>query len=154
MPYSMRITHKIRVYKNEDKSSVLNLIRLNTPLYFDIEEETDLSNYLKHEIERYFVVEVNDQIIGCGGFNFDKTSSIYKIAWDIIHPNFQSKGIGKSLLEYRLNEIRLLNTNHPIVVRTSQKVFPFYEKNGFQLDYVKEDYWAKGLDLYYMIYRS
>ena len=36
----------IREYKSIDKSSVMNLIRLNTPEYFAPEEENDFSNYL------------------------------------------------------------------------------------------------------------
>ena len=40
-------------YFPSDIGAVLKLIRLNTPLYFALEEEVDLSEYLDNEMEYY-----------------------------------------------------------------------------------------------------
>ncbi len=48
----------------------LNCFRLNTPEYFSESEENDLALFLENEIEHYFVLLVDDVILGCGGFNF------------------------------------------------------------------------------------
>lgn len=138
----------IKRFRTKDKAEIIKLIQLNTPEYFDASEEKDLSNYLDNEIEDYFVFEENAQIIGCGGINYDENNAV--ISWDIIHPEHQGKGIGKQLLQHRINFIKS-NTNHKmIIVRTSQLTDKFYEKLAFKLEFIKKDYWAKGYDLYQM----
>ena len=39
-----------------------------------------------------------------------------------------------------------------ITVRTSQLVYKYYEKFGFQTKEIIKDFWAKGYDLYRMEY--
>ena len=81
----------IRQYSSYDYDSVLELIRLNTPTYFSREEEKDLADYLKFKIQDYFVIDLNNQIVGSGGINYsdDKVKGI--ISWDMIDPKFQGK---------------------------------------------------------------
>ena len=79
----------IRAYKNSDKESILNLLKLNTPEYFSTEEEKDLIYYLENDIEYHFVLEYNKQIVGSGGFNFSEDKKTGKISCDILHPHFQ-----------------------------------------------------------------
>jgi ribosomal-protein-alanine N-acetyltransferase len=142
----------IRDYNHLDKSAVLRLLQLNTPSYFAKSEENDLVNYLDYEIDKYFIVESNNELIGSGGINFkqidDKKIGI--ISWDIIHPNYQGKGIGRKLLEYRLEILKNDHSLTEIIVRTSQHVFKFYENSGFTLKEVVYDYWSEGYDLYAM----
>ena len=145
----------IRLYKHEDKDFVLNLLKQNTPEYFSPEEEADFIHYLEHELDLYFVVEAENQIMGCGGINRFPEQGLPKISWDMIHPDFQGKSIGKKLLQYRL---RLLQEEeqhiHTIQVRISQIAYRFYEKNQFELKSITKDYWAKGFDLYDMILKK
>lgn len=145
---------KIREYKKSDKENVLNLIRLNIPKFFDYYEEKDLTNYLDNEIDRYFVVEENDQIVGSGGFNHFKSEKEVRISWDIFHPEYQGKGLGTLLLEHRIKEIKTLDDVEKIIVRTSQHAHKFYEKNNFKLIETHADYWAKGFDMYLMEYSN
>ena len=140
----------IREYSSEDKEHLLSLIRLNTPEYFDSSEEADLIFYLDNEVEDYFVVEENETIVGCGGINYSEEENAAVISWDIIHPDHQGKGIGRKLLEFRINHVKEYSNYKTIVVRTSQLTDKFYEKLGFKLEFVKKDYWAKGYDLYQM----
>jgi ribosomal protein S18 acetylase RimI-like enzyme len=142
----------IREYKNSDKEVVLNLLRLNTPKYFSPDEEKDLIYYLENEIDYYFVLEINNQIVGAGGINFSDDKTIGKISWDIFHPEFQGKSLGSQLLIYRIEKLRQFKDIQQISVRTSQLVFKFYEKLGFELIEIVEDYWAKGFHLYQMKY--
>lgn len=143
---------EIRTYQPEDKHHVLHLFRLNTPNYFAPEEETDLIFYLNQELELYYVVEFNSEIIGCGGINFAENKTIGKISWDILHPDYQGKMIGTQLLQFRLEKLKAIKNIEKITVRTSQFVYKFYEKQGFHLLKIRKDYWAKGFDLYDMEY--
>ena len=144
----------IREYKSIDKSTVINLIKLNTPKYFAPEEENDFSNYLDNERELYYVLLFNEKIVGCGGINFAENKTIGKISWDILHPQYQGKSLGSQLLKYRIEKIKVIDSIQKITVRTSQLAYKFYEKQGFELNEVKEDYWAKGFDLYRMEYKG
>jgi len=140
----------IRPYSPTDDLAPLELLRLNTPHYFAESEKADLIDYLAHHIDRYYVVEVDGTIMGCGGFNRTADSKRGVLSWDIIHPDAQGKGIGSALAKFRIAEMRKLGVAE-IGVRTTQLVYPFYEKMGFKLKApVVKDYWAEGFDLYDM----
>ncbi len=138
----------IRAYREEDKFQVIELLRQNTPEYFDVSEEKDLEHYLENEVEDYFVFTLNSKIVGAGGINYFPKEHLARISWDIVDPNVQGKGIGKQLLEYRLEHLKKNEGISVIVVRTTQLVYKYYEKMGFELDKMKKDFWAKNFDLY------
>ncbi|MEL6810376.1 MAG: GNAT family N-acetyltransferase [Bacteroidota bacterium] len=140
----------IRAYQDNDKDRLLELIKLNVPRYFAPDEIADFETYLTQDREDYFVVEDNSVVIGCGGINYVIEDATAYISWDIIHPNFHGKGIGGQLVHFRIAHIQEKASFHTVVVRTSQRTYKFYEKQGFELKSVKKDFWAPGFDLYYM----
>lgn len=144
----------IRDYRTNDKSEVIDLLRLNTPEYFDPSEEKDFENYLDHQAEDYFVYEVNSKIIGAGGINYCLKDKLARISWDMIDPKLQGKGIGKKLIQYRLKRINENPEIEQIMVRTSQLAYQFYEKFGFELERVEKDFWAKNFDLYQLTIKN
>jgi len=148
------MSFKIRDYKRQDKNAVLDLLRLNTPHYFAVEEEKDLVYFLENEIEYYFVLECNEKIAGCGGFNFSGDHTTGKISWDIFHPDYQGRSFGSKLLHYRIEKLKEFTELESITVRTTQLVYKFYEKNGFELLEIAENYWAPGFHLYKMRYKE
>lgn len=141
---------QIRTFHSSDTPRLLELLRLNTPEYFSASEEDDLVFYLNNEIEQYFVLLVNNEIMGCGGFNFSEDLKIGKISWDIFHPKSQGKGLGTALTNYRIELLKEIKSIEKISVRTSQLVYPFYAKFGLELKEVIKDYWADGFDLYHL----
>lgn len=144
----------IREYEAKDKNEVINLIRLNTPKYFAVNEEEDLNKYLELERELYYVLLYDQKIVGCGGINFLDNDTTGKISWDIFHPDYQGNSLGTLLLKYRLDILNSMSGVQQIVVKTSQIAYKFYEKQGFVLIEVIKDYWAEGFDLYYMEYKK
>lgn len=140
----------IRDYTDKDKLKVIELLRQNTPEYFDPSEESALEHYLNHEIEDYFVFEHHSEVLGAGGINYFPKEKIAKISWDIISPTSQGKDIGTKLTEYRIHHLRNNPKIESIIVRTSQLAYRFYEKMGFELEHIEKDFWAKDFDLYQM----
>lgn len=144
---------RIRKYHISDKPELMEILQMNTPQYFAKTEIKDFDHYLDSAIEQYFVIEINDKIVGSGGINFEKASKTGKLSWDIINPNFQGKGLGTDLLKHRITLLQSMPDVEKITVRTSQFAFQFYEKNGFVLEETQKDFWAKGFDMYKMIYK-
>lgn len=140
----------IRPYTHQDKIKVIDLLRQNTPKYFDPSEENDLVKYLEHELQDYFVYEENSQIMGAGGINYFPEEKSARISWDIIHPQSQGRGIGRKLIEHRISHIKNNKNIDSVIVRTSQHVYSFYKKMGFTIEKVEKDYWAKDYHLYLM----
>lgn len=140
----------IREYSHIDKPKLIELLRRNTPEYFDSSEERDFENYLDNQVEDYFVFEENSVIIGAGGINYFPTKKLARISWDMVHPKSHGKGIGKKLTQFRINHLKDISEIEVIVVRTSQFAYKFYEKMGFELEKVEKDFWAKNFDLYQM----
>jgi [ribosomal protein S18]-alanine N-acetyltransferase len=143
----------IRSYTSKDKKELIGLLRLNTPQYFDEAEESDFILYLDNHAENYFVVEDQGKVIGSGGINYFVDARLARISWDIIHPDFQGKGVGKELTLYRISQIRKDPSINLICVRTTQLVYKFYQKLGFTLERIEKDFWAQGFDLYQMTLR-
>ena len=143
----------IREYQSKDKNEVINLIKLNTPDYFAVDEEDDLNKYLETEIELYYVLLYDQKIVGCGGINFADNITTGKISWDIFHPHYQRKSLGTKLLKHRIDILNSIDGIQKITVRTSQVAYKFYEKQGFELLEIKKDYWAEGFDMYKMEYK-
>ncbi len=143
----------IREYETNDKEAVMDLLRLNTPEFFAAEEEHDLKNYLENERELYYVLVYDDKIVGCGGINFEDSTTTGKISWDIFNPDYQGKSLGTRLLKHRIEKLQSIDSIQKIMVRTSQVAYKFYEKQGFELLEISKDYWAEGFDMYNMIYR-
>ena len=145
----------IKKYSESDKQEVIKLLQLNTPEYFDPSEEIEFIDYLDNKIEDYFVVLRESKVVGAGGINYFPNENSSRISWDMIHPEYQGKGVGKELTQYRINLIKASSKNiELIVVRTTQLTYKFYQKMGFTLETVKKDFWAKGFDMYQMIIRN
>ncbi len=143
----------IREYIDSDKPEVLNLLLSNMPKYFDSKEAKDFEEYLDFKREKYYIVILDNTIIGAGGINYFPEERTARLSWDIIHLGYQGRGIGRNLAEYRIKQIKINGNIGSIVVRTTQLVYHFYQKLGFVLEKTEKDYWAIGFDLYYMTYR-
>ncbi len=142
--------YHIQTYQSIYKARLLELLALNTPRYFAPEEAADFSYYLDNEVDEYFVVLEGDSIIACGGINYFREQNKAHISWDMVHPNYQGKGIGKLLLQHRLNLIRKEKGIKKVIVNTSQFAEQFYARQGFKTLSEEKNYWAEGIHLLHM----
>jgi N-acetylglutamate synthase-like GNAT family acetyltransferase len=140
----------IRKYSNTDKLAVIELLKQNTPKYFDFSEEKGFENYLDNEVEDYFVYQESSEIMGAGGINYFPNEKTARISWDMVAPAAQGKGIGTILTEYRLMYLKENLNVEQIIVRTTQLAYPFYEKLGFELERIESKFWSENFDLYQM----
>jgi N-acetylglutamate synthase-like GNAT family acetyltransferase len=95
----------IRLYQAQDFVSMLKIIQLNTPKYFDPSEEKLFDKYLAYWTQNYFVIEVNGTTIGGGGFDIEKDQSA-SMSWGMIHPSWQGSGWGTKITKYRIEQIK------------------------------------------------
>jgi len=118
----------IRAFKSEDHTKLHKLLELNIPQYFAETDLEEFKEYLDNAVEDYFIVEMDQEIVGSGGINYDKENNIAKISGDVIHPVFQGRGIGKMLLQYRIDHIKKYNPNLNITVRLHRLYINFMRK--------------------------
>lgn len=143
----------IRKFESKDKASVLQILQSNIPKYFAPEELEDFELYLEKEMEDYFVMEISRKIVGAGGINSFPKEKEARISWDMVHPSCHGQGIGRELTLHRIEHVQEKRSFEKLVVRTSQFVYPFYQKMGFKLEYSKKDFWAEGYDMYYLSHK-
>ena len=141
---------EIRKFESSDREKVINLLRMNTPDFFSPNEEKDLIYYFDFHADNYYVIENQNNIIGAAGFNLSGDGKTGYLSWDIIHPEYQGKGIGSELTRFRIQRIKAIDTVQTLAVRTSQLAYKFYEKFGLILRETVRNYWDEGFDLYQM----
>ncbi len=152
----------IRPYTPADRQPCIEIFKSNMPNFFAPHELGDFENWLtakdntqiaykSNESEYYYVVELDKQIVGCGGFYIPKSNAEARMAWGMVENRFHKKGIGRAFLEYRINQIRLINPEISIALDTTQHSFPFFEKIGFNVTKIQKDTYAPGLDRYDMV---
>lgn len=105
--------------------------------------------FLDNHAHDFYVCKDGDQVVGCGGHNFDGENTGV-LSWYMTDANYMGKGVGAMLVQYNLDMLREHQHIKRIRVRTSQLTDKFYEKFGFKLMFTKDDYWGKGLHLYQM----
>lgn len=139
---------QLRRYRSSDLDQLISLFLLNTPAFFCPEEQEGLRHYLQQEVEDYFVIEEDGKLLASGGCNVIESTG--RLSWYLVHPDSQGKGLGRQLALHGMQVLRDNPAVQHIEVRTSQLVYPFYEKLGFVLRFTEDNYWGQGMHLYHM----
>jgi ribosomal protein S18 acetylase RimI-like enzyme len=142
---------EFRRYKPEDKQSCLDLFRSNQPKFFTEPELADFERFLDTQSDDYFVVTDNGHVVACGGFWVDRESGIARLCWGMVENARHHEGIGKLLLDARLDLLRRTPEVRAVALETSQHTFGFFEREGFVTEQITRDWYAPGLDRYEMI---
>jgi len=142
-------------YQSTHQELLLNIFDQNVPIYFGANERIYFQRFLEHQApldSNYFTViyTPTDTVVGSGGFYILDGSDEAHLTWGFLNPELHSTGVGSLLLKFRIEAIRKLEIAKYVVCETSQKTFMFFQKHGFVLEKVVNDYWTIGLDLYKM----
>lgn len=155
----------IRTYLAKDRTSCLKIFKSNCPQYFDISELKDFEIWLNGQdhqkiayqntkVENYYVVQKDDEVIGCGGFYIVSDTPIASMAWGMIHHDFHKQGLGQLLFQFRLDAIKKTYPRNDISLNTSQHTFRFFERFDFKVIKITADGFAKGMDKYSMLFQG
>jgi len=155
----------IRPYVAKDRTVCIQIFKSNCPKYFANSELADFevwlngqdqkkSAYLNSKVEKYFVIEEDKKVIGCGGYYIASDKLIASMAWGMIHHDFHKQGLGQQLFQFRLDEIKKAHPNYDVSLNTSQYTFRFFEQFGFKVTKIASDGFANGLDKYGMLLKQ
>ena len=117
-----------------------------------------LGEHAPYKFEEFYVVEVNNKLLGAGGFwSLKYDPNIARLDWFVVRRSEQRKGIGTLLikfLESRLKKQRI----KMILAETSsgndyKAAVNFYMKNGFRLVSQIPGYWEDKTDWLYFAKR-
>lgn len=135
----------IRDYGRQDRDHCLEIMLGNTPDFFAPCEVGEFEEFLDDLRYPYYVVEVAEAVVACGGWSVRPDGSA-SLCWGMVGRSYHRKGIGSYLLHERLRLIREDDTASSVALMTSQHSRPFFERYGFAVAGVEEDGFASGLD--------
>lgn len=86
----------------------------------------------------FFVAEIDGEIVGFGGWNWAwHNYDIYEIFWGNVAKGYQGRGIGRQLVEARLEDIAKVAASEPLArqsyVTVSTDHREMYERYGFSV---------------------
>ncbi|QHT67647.1 GNAT family N-acetyltransferase [Rhodocytophaga rosea] len=150
----------IREYQATDREGCIDIFKSNIPVFFTPQELAEFKSWLDEqlqekssptEINRYYVLEEENNVIACGGFHINTLTSQATMTWGMVANRWHRKGFGKKLLEYRIYKIKALHPAAIILLDTTQHSYKFFETLGFAVTKITNDYYAQGLDRYDML---
>ncbi|WP_300664875.1 GNAT family N-acetyltransferase [Fluviicola sp.] len=148
----------IRKYSVSDKSACMEAFKTNVPKYFTAEEVNDFEQFLTklenpEESDKlpYYVMELDNKLIGCGGFAEKEGKDAITFAWGMVHNEYHKKGFGEQLLVFRMAEIKKQFPGRQVILDTTQFSYPFFEKYGFRTVKITENAYGEGMHRYDMI---
>ena len=139
----------------------MEIFQTNVPTYFTMEEVNEFERFLTKlddpevlDNPVYYVLELENRLIGCGGFGekdgIDGTPSI-TFVWGMVDKAYHKKGFGEQLLRFRLNEIPIHFPGKSVILDTTQFSYTFFEKYGFKTVKITENSYGEGMHRYDMI---
>jgi predicted GNAT family N-acyltransferase len=151
----------IRKYEATDRDSCMQLFKTNVPTYFTLEEVDEFERFLTKlndpetkDNPPYFVMELENKLIGCGGFGEKKGidgADAITFVWGMVDRTYHKQGYGEKLLQFRLAEIPLHFPGKPVILDTTQFSYTFFEKYGFRTLKITENSYGEGMHRYDMV---
>ena len=148
------LTH--RAYTAIDRDDCIAVFQSNVPKFFRERERSEFVDFLgsclaagareESDVCRYFVVLMNDQVVGCGGYGLRVESVTADLCWGMVQAPHHGSRIGEYLLLARLHEIVTTTDAQAIRLGTSQLTEQFFQRYGFATQRIAKDGIDRGLD--------
>lgn len=138
---------RVRDYTTADRSACLTVFDSNVPGFFVPPEREEFAAFLDALPGQYLVVEDDaGRVLGCGGYAVRPGTATADLCWGMVRRERHGTGLGRLLLEARLERARADAPLEVVALDTSQHTLGFYERRGFRTERVTPDGYAPGLD--------
>lgn len=138
---------RVRAYTPADRDACLAVFDGNVPAFFVTQERAAFADFLDALPGPYLVVEDGDgAIVGCGGWAVVPETRTADLCWGMVARGRHGTGLGRLLLDARMDGIRADAGADAVALNTSQHTRGFYERRGFVTERVVPDGFAPGLD--------
>lgn len=138
---------RVREYTPADREACLAVFDSNVPAYFVTAEREAFAAFLDDLPGPYLVIEdEGGAIVGCGGYAVVAETRTADLCWGMVEQGRHGTGLGRLLLDARLDRIRADRGADAVALNTSQHTRGFYERRGFVTERVIPDGFAPGLD--------
>jgi GNAT superfamily N-acetyltransferase len=139
---------EIRPYRRNDQDACLAIFESNVPDYFHPHDRHDFMAFLDDLPGPYFVCALPERgVKACGGYYTQAEAQVASLTWGMVHCDHHRQGIGRTLLEYRLAEIRAIPQIRTVRARTTHVTEGFFRRYGFVTSARRADGFGPGLDL-------
>jgi GNAT superfamily N-acetyltransferase len=135
---------RLRAYEPADLPACLALFDGNVPRYFTIGERSEFEDFLRAGPPGYVVAERDGRVVACGGWYARDGEA--RLCWGLAQRELHGQGIGRALLDARLQAIREAGGVGAVSITTSQLSEGFFVKQGFEVTEREVDGLAPGLD--------
>ncbi len=149
------MTTKIRTYTFSDQEDILEIFKSNCPKYFDVNDITDLIDFLENYADSNFkVLIINNEVIGCGGHYVKHSDKVFGIAWVMFkrfavgHSNFFK--IATYFFNHILENIKNEKLEYDIVINTTQLLEKTFSKFDFSTEKIITNGFGENLDHHVM----
>ena len=134
-----------------DRAACLAIFDANTPGAFAPDERDEFCEFLDDPGGRYWVIRDPDGlVVACGGADLIAGGRFGVMTWTMVLPAWQHQGLGSLLTRAGLEYVAATPRLERIVLETSDRSAPFYERHGFRTTRVTPDYYAPGVHLHNM----
>jgi RimJ/RimL family protein N-acetyltransferase len=147
-----RVSGRVAVerFRSGDVAGCLRVFETNVPGFLAVDERLFFQAFLANLPGPFWIARMRDgesgTIVGCGGVSLTDEGRTAWLRWGLVDASLHRQGIGKRLLNVRMDWIATQPAIERIRVATTAKVSGFFERAGFRLVKAAKDYYGAGLD--------
>jgi ribosomal protein S18 acetylase RimI-like enzyme len=136
---------KIRSYDEGDLAACSDIFISNVPKFFLKEELTEYQDYLrKYAQGSYWVIADKNDVFAAGGIHV-KENGIGSLCFGMVRSDLHKRGFGSRMISYRILKLLENPSVKKIRLDTSQHTPKFFQKFGFIITGIVENFYGAGL---------